>query len=411
MSGLSGRIGDFARTSILSASAGRSSAALSDLQSKVADGKAARRISDLGFEAGRYLSTSAEIALLNTYSDNAKSLQKQLDSQTQALSTMTDVAARARALVVRAQGIDNPNVDEYDLNGQAAGLLDETLSVLNARFEGRYVFGGQVTEAPPVGFGTMVSLNLGTLGVGGGTLRVSLGASPINVDIAVAPGGQPTEVARNALLEAARRNDLGIGDVIVTASGNLLIRPSSPDSQLIVRVVPPNGFGASVTTFAERAVPPETQGQSFSYYWGGASADIQKIALGDGIAQPAGIAADQPGIEKLVRALRILETLKAAPSLDASGKASLASVLDLINGSIDQLGQLVGVLGSRQVLAEDLAASHELTRLQLQDTVDGLENLDIGEAMTRLSSNQTQLQAAYMMLARLGSLSLLNFLK
>jgi flagellin-like hook-associated protein FlgL len=50
-------------------------------------------------------------------------------------------------------------------------------------------------------------------------------------------------------------------------------------------------------------------------------------------------------------------------------------------------------------------------RLQLQDTVDGLENLDIGEAMTQLSSNQTQLQAAYMMLARLGSLSLLNFLK
>jgi flagellar hook-associated protein 3 FlgL len=166
-----------------------------------------------------------------------------------------------------------------------------------------------------------------------------------------------------------------------------------------------------VTTFSEREVPPETQGESFSYYWGGASADIQKIALGDGVALPAGIAADQPGIEKLVRALRLVETLRATPSLDASGKATLASALDLVSGSIDQLGQLVGELGSRQVLVEDLSASHELMRLQLQDTVDGLENLDIGEAMTQLSSNQTQLQAAYMMLARLGSLSLLNFLK
>jgi len=324
---------------------------------------------------------------------------------------LTDVAARARAMAVRAQGIDNPNVDEYDINGQAAGLLDEALSVLNARFEGRYVFGGQVTEAPPVGFGTLASLNFGTLGASGGTLRVSLGASSVNVDIAVAPGEQPTEVARNVLLEAARRNDLGIGDVVVTASGSLLIRPSSPESQLIVRVVPPNDYGASAINFAEREVPPETQGESFNYYWGGASADIQKIALGDGVGLPAGIAADQPGIEKLVRALRLLETLKATPSLDAAGKATLASALDLVSGSIDQLGQLVGELGSRQVLVEDIAASHELTRLQLQDTVDGLENVDIGEAMTQLSSNQTQLQAAYMMLARLGSLSLLNFLK
>ena len=189
-----------------------------------------------------YLSTSAEIARLNTYSDNTKSMQSQLDSQTQALSTLTDVAARARAMLVRAQGIDNPNVDEYDLNGQAAGLLDEALSVLNARFEGRHVFGGQVTEAPPVGFGTLASLNFGTLGEAGGTLRVSIGAPPVDVDIAVAPGEQPTEMARNALLEAARRNDLGIGDVVVTASGSLLIRPSSPESQLIVRVVPPNDY-------------------------------------------------------------------------------------------------------------------------------------------------------------------------
>ncbi len=409
MSGLTGRIGDFARTSVLSASAGRSSAVLSDLQSKVADGKAAHRVSDLGVEAGRYLSTSAEIARIGTYADNAERLQRQLESQVQTVSTLTEVAARARAVVVRAQGIDNPNVDEYDLNGQAAALLDEALSLLNARFEGRYVFGGQVTGAPPVGFGSQVLLSLGTLAKTGGTFDFVVGpGAPVKGT--VAPGDQAAEVVRAAILGAARRQDTGIGDVIKTAAGDLLIRPIHPVARLKIEV-PPNGFSMSATASLERVAPPGSSGESFGYYWGGASSDIQRVALGDGVKLPAGVAADQPGIEKLVRALRLVETVKASPSLDANGKATLASALDLLTGSIDQLGQLVGELGNRQVLVADLAASHELTRLQLQETVDGLENLDIGEAMTQLSSHQTQLQAAYMMLARLGSLSLLNFLK
>lgn len=79
--------------------------------------------------------------------------------------------------------------------------------------------------------------------------------------------------------------------------------------------------------------------------------------------------------------------------------------------SIEQIGQLVGEIGTKQVLVDDIAATHELTGLQLRETVDGLMNVDIGEAMTQLSSQQLQLQAAYMMLARLGSMSLLNFLR
>lgn len=409
MSGLTGRIGDFARTSILSASAGRSSAVLSNLQSKVADGKAAHRVSDLGVEAGRYLSTSAEVARIGSYADNAEALQRQLESQVQAMSTLTEIAARARAVVVRAQGIDNPNVDEYDLNGQAAGLLDETLSVLNGRFEGRYVFGGQVTDAPPAGFVSEVLLSLGTLAESGGTFEFMMGPGD-RVEGTVAPGEQAAELVRAAILDAARRQDTGIGDVITTADGDLLIRPIHPDAKMEIWVAP-NDFSVSTTVSLERDAPPESSGESFGYYWGGASSDIQRVALGDGVELPAGVAADQPGIEKLVRALRLVETVNASPSLDGDGKAILVSALDLLTRSIDQLGQIVGELGSRQVLVADLAASHELTRLQLLETVDGLENLDIGEAMTQLSSHETQLQAAYMMLARLGSLSLLNFLK
>jgi len=43
--------------------------------------------------------------------------------------------------------------------------------------------------------------------------------------------------------------------------------------------------------------------------------------------------------------------------------------------------------------------------------VDETENLDLGTAMTSLSQQQLQLQAAYMILSRLSSLSLLNYLK
>ncbi len=412
MSGISGRLGDFGRTAALSALTGRVSASLNDTQSKVADGKSAHRLSDLGAEAGRYLSTSNEVARIASYAKNAEALARRLEGQSQALGALGDVAARTRALLVRAQGMDNPNVDDYGLGGQAKGLLDEAISVLNTRIEGSYIFAGLTSGTEPVGFGKIAKLDLGALATAGGELHLTFGTTnPVAVDVTVAPGANAAQAVRSAILAAAASRDLGIGSVEIATGSEIVVRSVRPGAELDVRIVVPNDRGATVSLYAERDAPPGSSTESYGYYRGLSAAGRGGVVLGDGLTVSPGVTADAPAIEKLIRSLRLVESAPTSPIVGEGTKATLAQALDLVTTSIEQIGQLVGEIGTKQVLVDDIAATHELTGLQLRETVDGLMNVDIGEAMTQLSSQQLQLQAAYMMLARLGSMSLLNFLR
>lgn len=96
------------------------------------------------------------------------------------------------------------------------------------------------------------------------------------------------------------------------------------------------------------------------------------------------------------------------PDLD---RAAVEEALSLAGDAITEIAQTAAKVGSRQKSIEGLRTENETAEIYHQDIVDQINSLDMGEAMTTLSAQQLQLQASYMMLARLSSLSLLDFMK
>jgi flagellar hook-associated protein 3 FlgL len=92
-------------------------------------------------------------------------------------------------------------------------------------------------------------------------------------------------------------------------------------------------------------------------------------------------------------------------------RAAVQKALGLMNDAISGISQLRAHVGAQGKAVDDANSSNQLATVYVQNMVDETESLDLGTAMTSLSQQQLQLQAAYMILSRLSSLSLLNYLK
>lgn len=152
---------------------------------------------------------------------------------------------------------------------------------------------------------------------------------------------------------------------------------------------------------------------------------------GDGVQQTAeidtdqtidyGIAADEDAFEYVLRAMHYVETTGSPPDRD-----TLETALALLNtalgtGSPDaargapaigrDLADLRSLIGTSRKAIEQADTRHNDFTLQLEQNIGDIASVDVAQALTELSTQQTQLQASYMTLSRLSQLSLLEFLR
>jgi len=120
-----------------------------------------------------------------------------------------------------------------------------------------------------------------------------------------------------------------------------------------------------------------------------------------------GVRADAPGFEKLIRALHLSQTTVTSP-LD---RARLEEALRLAEEAVNEIPDIRTGIGASLKTLELANEIHTDAILQTQGAVSGIENVDVAAAMTKLSNDQLHLEASFMVLARLSSLSLINFLR
>jgi flagellar hook-associated protein 3 FlgL len=116
-----------------------------------------------------------------------------------------------------------------------------------------------------------------------------------------------------------------------------------------------------------------------------------------------GTLASEPAFEQYIRAFRIIQN-------DPIDNDNLRNALNVLNDSIDALIQKVSEIGSIGATINRIESKHIDAILVLRNTISGIEEADILEASTRLSAEETALQASYLTLSRLSRISLLNFL-
>lgn len=133
-----------------------------------------------------------------------------------------------------------------------------------------------------------------------------------------------------------------------------------------------------------------------------------------------GITADDDSFEYLLRAAKYVESTGSPPDRD-----TLETALALVNTALGtaspdpargapaisrDLADLRSLVGTSRKAIEQANTRHNDFTLQLEQNIGDIQSVDVAQALTELSTQQTQLQASYMTLSRLSQLSLLEFL-
>lgn len=154
------------------------------------------------------------------------------------------------------------------------------------------------------------------------------------------------------------------------------------------------------------APPPAYPSLADTDYYQGNDATLTAHA-DDDLDVTYGVRANASGFEKLIRSLRLAQTTVTSP-LD---RTRLEEALRLAEEAVNEIPDIRTGIGASIKTLELANTIHTDALLKAQGTVGDIENVDVAAAMTKLSNDQLHLEASFMVLARLSSLSLLNFLR
>ncbi len=117
------------------------------------------------------------------------------------------------------------------------------------------------------------------------------------------------------------------------------------------------------------------------------------------------MSADREGFRELIGALRGLIN---GDVLDDD--AVLEDSLGLVNDSLGKIADYQAELGIRQAQLDRVKEGHLDTEIYLETRISEIEDVDVTEAITRLTQDQIVLESAMATMARLNQLSLVDYL-
>ncbi|MFD2207929.1 flagellin [Kiloniella antarctica] len=156
--------------------------------------------------------------------------------------------------------------------------------------------------------------------------------------------------------------------------------------------------------YTPQAGLPGTFTADFDYYQG------DNVTLSNRIDQDAtlsyGITADAPAFEQLLRSLAYVEYAGANDD-----KTVLQEAYNTLQTSLDGVSDFRSQIGAQLSVLEGSEKKHADFKTYVQNTISGIEDIDVAEATSRLAFDQVQLQASYISLTRINEITLLNYLR
>lgn len=141
------RVATFAMSERMLEASQRSQAKMSEIQLQEASGAVSTDYGGLGRSAGTLVSLEISVARSKSYGSAADEARSRVEVMYDALTSMTDALSGFRSSLSAAISAGS---DDETLTATAQSYLDEFASLLNTRFEGRYLFGGSDTTTAPV---------------------------------------------------------------------------------------------------------------------------------------------------------------------------------------------------------------------------------------------------------------------
>lgn len=130
------------------------------LQTQLASGQKASRLSEMGSDRYFDLALRQRISRIDSFADSIKSVDLRLNVLDQTISRLDLIEADMRAVTLSGSG-GQSSLNFDTAPATAAAAFDEVLTLLNVDVAGRYLFGGNQTETRPVEDGFTILNGLG----------------------------------------------------------------------------------------------------------------------------------------------------------------------------------------------------------------------------------------------------------
>jgi len=402
---------------------------------ELTSGKRLNRPSDDPTHIAQDLSLRTQIAQGNQTGDNVANLSAELTTVDGALSSVTDVLQKARALAVSGASDALTPAQRQAMATQVDGLLGELVGLGNTQYAGKYVFGGtaDLTQPPVKAGGTPTSSVTFSGNLQSQTEVLPSGQSvPSSVTIQQAfnfsstngsPDAYQTLIAlRNALAQgsvadvsAAGVNVPGTSFAAATPinSPGVLATPLVPDANGNVDIsissgVAPNGVTIAIPANATVAAVLAAINAQTGTTGVTASFDYaqQKLSLSSPSGGPFQVqdvvspGAPTPG--------------NFTTAFGLTQQADVTNTISAQLGNVDQVLQVA--LQARTMVGQTIQNLSALASLQSSQVLNntavqsGIEDADIAKVMTQFSQTQTALQAAYGTTTKLESKNLFDYL-
>ncbi|WP_417513007.1 hypothetical protein [Minwuia sp.] len=139
------RIGTASQNDLMVQQLMRQQVEVSDTQSKIATGKKYNDVGGFGARSAHIVNSHSLMNQLDGFRTANTALQGRLAAFDTGLRELENIGGELRDAIQQARGIGNGT----GLQSEVRGLLERAASVLNTRFEGRFLFGGTNTDSPP----------------------------------------------------------------------------------------------------------------------------------------------------------------------------------------------------------------------------------------------------------------------
>jgi flagellar hook-associated protein 3 FlgL len=331
---------------------------LDTLTEQASTGLVSQTYAGLGGGASISLNLNPQLTALQTYQNDIGQATGSMSVTQTAMTQIQQIAANFVADIPNLSGLYPSEIDS--IAAQANAALQQVAGLLDTKDGSNYVFGGQDSANPPVpspdgilssGFYTQINVAVSALSANGATVTAA------------------------ATLAIASSNAAGTSPFSAYMS--------QPASSISVPVVQ-TGQGGTVQT--------------------GLLASANSVATSSGTSTTGSYMRD------LMRALATLGSMSSSQASDAGFAALVQDTGTSLTGVVSAMATDVGILGNTQ-------ANLTATQTQLSDTATALtgqlssvQDVNMAQTLSELTSTQAQLQASYRLISGANSLSLVNFL-
>jgi flagellar hook-associated protein 3 FlgL len=331
---------------------------LDTLTEQASTGLVSQTYAGLGGQASIALDLNPQLDALQSAQTNLGQAIGSMDITQTAMTEIQNVASLFVSDIPNLNGLNPSEVDNIAANARSA--LQQVADALDTQNSGNYVFAGQDTANPPVpnpdniltsGFYTQISVAVSALGTNGASVTAA------------------------ATLAIASSN--------ATGTSPFSTYLSQPASAIAIPVVQ-DGEGGVVQT--------------------GLIASANSVSVSTGTSTTGSYMRD------LMRALATLGSLSSSQVNTAGFGALVADVGTSLNGVVSAMSTDVGIFGTSQATLTNQQSNLSSTATALTTQLNAVQEVNMTQTISELTSTQSQLQASYRLITGENSMSLLNFL-